>query len=107
MVEGSLVVSGGRILGSVVLWVILAIILWVLLAVVLLLWVVALLFLLSVASERHPKEAPLGWRGVLVRVNLLLVMWGIDESHVGPSDPPSPVHIKSKEDPEYDHETGN
>jgi len=108
LVEVSLVVSGGRILRGAVLWIILAIVLWVvvwiLLAVVLLLWVVALLFLLSVASERRPKEAPLGWRGILVRVNLLLVMWD-NESHVGLSEPPSPVHSVCEEDRKYDDET--
>ena len=63
-----------------------------------LLWIVSLLVFLSVAS----KEAPLRWRGVLARITLLLVIW--DEGHVRPSDPPPPVHPKSNEDCEYDHE---
>jgi len=108
LVDVTLVVSGRRILRVVVLRVILAIVLWVVLWAVLaivLLWIVTLLFLLYIAPERHPQEAPLGWRwrGVLVWITLLL--WGIDESHVGPSDPPSPEYSESKEDPEYDQET--
>ena len=79
MVLVALVVGGRRILRIVILRVVLAIVLRVVLGVVLL-WIVTLLHFLSITSERTPEEAPLRWRGVLVGVTLLLVLWGVDES---------------------------
>lgn len=81
---------------AVILWVVLAIWLWAVLAIVLLL-TVTLLWLLSVVSERRSEEAPLSWRRVLIRVTLLLVLCSVNEGHVGPRDPPSPVHGESEE----------
>jgi len=108
MVEVALVVGGGRILRGIVLWAVLPVVLWGVLWVVLpavLLRIVTRLFFLSVASEW--EEALLRWRGILVGVNLLLVRWGVDESHVGPRDPPSPVHGEGEEDRKHDHEAGD
>lgn len=99
LVRVALVVSGGRILRGVILWTVLAIVLWV--VAVVLLWIVSRLVFLSAAS----KEAPLRWRGVLVRVALLLVIW--DKGHVRPRNPPPPAHAKSKEDRDYDHEAND
>lgn len=118
-----LVVSGRRILWGVMLWVILVVgltmltvVLRVVLAIVLLIvlavlvWVglvvillrgVTLLWFLSIVSERHPGEAPLRWWRVLIRITLLLR--GMDEGHVGPCNPSSPV---SEDYCRYDHETG-
>jgi len=89
------VVSGGWILRGVVLRAVLAIVLRVVLA------VVPMLLLLSAA----PEEASMGWRGGLVSVTLVVVIW--DEGHVRPRDLPSPVHAKTNEDREYDRETGD
>jgi len=78
-----LVVSGRRILRGIVL-----------------LWIMTLLLFPSAVS----KEAPLRWRGVLVRITLLLVIW--DEGQVLPRDPPSPAHATGREGREYAHENG-
>ena len=88
----ALVVSGRRILRGVVIWAVSAIVL---------LLIVTLLLFLSVAS----RESPLRWRGILVRVSLLLVIW--NEGHVLPREPLSPIHAKGGEDREYDHENGD
>jgi len=96
----ALVVGGRRILRGIVLWIVLAIVLRVVL-----LWTVSLLCFLSVASERNPGKAPGRWRGILVEVTLLLVLRSMDEGHVGPRNPPSPVHGVSEEDRKDDHET--
>lgn len=98
----ALVVGRRRILRGVVLRIVLAIVLRAVL-----LWIVTLLHFLSVTSERAPEEAPLGWRGVLVRVTLLLVLCGMDEGYVCPCDPPPSVHGVAKEDRKDDRETGD
>jgi len=89
---------------TIVLRVVLAIVLRVVLSIVLL-WVVSLLRFLSIASEWDPGKAPGRWRGVLGRVALLLR--SVDEGHVGPCDPPSPVYGVNEEDRKDNHETGD
>lgn len=79
---------------------------WVVLVIVLLL-TVTLLWFLSIVSERRSEEAPLGWRRVLIRVTLLLVLCSVNEGHVGLRDPPSAVHGISEEYRRNDHETGH
>ena len=71
-----------------------------------LLLTVTLLWFLPVVSERRSEKASLGWRRVLIRVTLLLVLCGVNEGHVGLRDPSSPVHGISEEYRRYDHETG-
>lgn len=98
MIGAPLVVGGGRILRGIVLWAILAIVL---------LLPVSLLLFLSVASEWNAEEALLRWRRVLVGITLLLVMRGVDKGHIGPCDPPSPMHSVSEENHKYDRETSD
>lgn len=128
MIGALLTVGGRRVLRGIVLWVILAILLWIVLGVVLwvvlgvilrvvlgvwiwvvlviiLLWAVSLQFL-TVASERHPREAPL-WRRVLVRVALLWVLGGLDASHICLCNLASSAHVIKKERRGHDQESGS
>jgi hypothetical protein len=114
-----LVVGGGRILWSVVLWLILATVVWVvmlwvvlagLLRVVLtgLLWVDLLWTktrrLLSIPSKWHPEEAHRRLRGILGGVTLLPVLSALGEGQIELLNSPSSAHGYSGEDAKDDQE---
>ena len=69
---------------------------------IVLLWAGARLPFLSV-----PEQAPLSRWWILVGVNLLLILWGLDEGQIGRRHPTSAVHGKRKEDGGHDQEAGD
>lgn len=102
-----------RILWGAELLIILATVLWdtvrrVVLAVLLriILWT-GTRRLLTIPFERRSGEALLRWWGILARVTLLLVLWGVDQGYICLLSPPSPHPVDEKEDPSHEKEGGH